>query len=48
MSDADILTEATPDSVEDQDDDVIEDFINFSSPSMRPSKSDVEEALDKL
>ena len=46
-SDADILTEATPDSVEDQDDDVIED-LDFSSPLMRPSKSDVEEALDKL
>ena len=47
MSDAGILTEATSDSVEDQDDDVIED-LDFSSPLMRPSKSDVEEALDKL
>ena len=36
-SDADILTEATPDSVEDQDDDVIED-LDFSSPSMPVQK----------
>ena len=47
MSDTDILTEVIPDSVEEQDDDVIED-LDFPPPLTRPSKSDVEEALDKL
>ena len=47
MSDADILTEVIPDSIEDQDHDVIED-LDFLPPLTRPSKSDVEEALDKL
>ena len=47
MSDADILTEVIPDSIEDQDDDVIDDF-DFSPPLTRSSKSDVEEALDRL
>ena len=47
MSDADILTEVIPDSIENQDVDVIED-LDFSPPLTRPSKSDVEEVLDKL
>ena len=47
MSDADIFTEVIPDSIEDQDDDAIED-LDFSWPLTRPSNSDVEEALDTL
>ena len=47
MSDGDILTEVITDSIEDQDDDVIGD-LGFSPPLTRPSKSDVEETLDKL
>ena len=47
MCDADILTEVIPDSMEDQDDDVIEDLI-FSTPLTCLSKSNVEEAKDKL
>ena len=47
MSDTNILTEVIPDSIEDQVDNVIED-LDFSPPLMRPSKSDVEQALDKL
>ena len=45
MSDADILKKVIPDSIEDQDDDVIED-LDFSPALTRPSKSDVEEALE--
>ena len=47
MSDSHILIKVISDSIEDQDDDVIEG-LNFSPPLARPSKSDVEEALDKL
>ena len=47
MSDADIHTEVIPDSIENQDGDVIED-LDFSPPLTRPSKSDVEEVLDNL
>ena len=47
MSDAGFLTDVIPDSIEDQDDDVIEE-LGLSSPLTHPSKSDVEEALDKL
>lgn len=36
-----------PDYIEDQDDDVIKDLY-FSPPPTRLSKSDAEEALDKL
>ena len=35
MSDADILTEVIPDSIEDRDDDVIKD-LDFSPPRVRP------------
>ena len=47
MSDADYLTEAIPDSIAYQDDDVIED-LDFSPSLTRPSKSYVEGTLDKL
>ena len=47
MSYTNFLIEFLPNSIEDQDDDVIED-LDFSPPLMRPSKSDVEKALDKL
>ena len=47
MSHAGFLTDVIPDSIEDQDDDVIEE-LDFSSPLMHPSKGDVEEALDKF
>ena len=42
-----LLPKFLPDSIKDQDDDVIDD-LDFSPPLTRPSKSDVEEALDKL
>ena len=48
MSDADILSEVIPDSIEDQDDDDVIDDFDFSPPLTRSSKSDVEEALDRL
>ena len=41
MSDADYLTNAIPDSIADQDDDVIED-LDFSPSLTRSSKSYVE------
>ena len=47
LSDADILTEVIPDSIEDQDDDVNDDF-NFSPPLTCSSKSDVEGVLYRL
>ena len=47
MSYTNFLIEFLPNSIEDQDDDVIED-LDFSPLLMRPSKSDVEKALDKL
>ena len=47
MSDTDFLIKRLPNSIDDQDDDVIED-LDFSPPIMRPSKSDVEKALDKV
>ena len=40
MSDADILNEFTPDFSEDKDNEVIE-YLDFSSPPMCSSKSDV-------
>ena len=47
MSDADILIKVIADAIEDRDDDVIED-LDFSPPLTHPSKSDVQEAIDKL
>ena len=52
MSDADILTEVIPDSIEDQDDDFHLDDLNLddldhSPPLTHPYKSNVEQALDK-
>ena len=52
VSDADILTEVIPDSIEDQDDDFHLDDLNlddldYSPPLTHPYKSNVEQALDK-
>ena len=52
MSEGDILTKVIPDSIEpdsieDQDDDVMKD-LDFSPPLRHSSKIDVEEVLDKL
>ena len=41
MSDADYLTDAIPDSIADQDDDVVED-LDFSPSLTRSAKSYVE------
>ena len=57
MSDADILAEVMrPDSIEDEDDDDDNDNdlndniddLNCPPPLTRPSKRDIEEAMDKL
>ena len=47
MSDTDILTEVIPDSIEDHNDDIIED-LDLSPPLTLLFKSGVEKALDKL
>ena len=47
MNDTDFLIKRLPNSIDDQDDDVIKD-LDFSPSLMRPSKSDVEKTLDKV